>query len=94
MIHRRATGTKLISERTKAGLASARARGRNGGAPFKMIAAKLRLAMASMGQPKTKTKIADLCRELKITRQTLYRHVGPDGTIREDGRNVLHGKRR
>jgi DNA invertase Pin-like site-specific DNA recombinase len=30
----------LISERTKAGLASARARGRKGGAPFKMTAAK------------------------------------------------------
>jgi DNA invertase Pin-like site-specific DNA recombinase len=83
---------ELISERTKAGLASARARGRNGGAPFKMTAAKLRLAMASMGQ--RKTKIADLCRELKITRQTLYRHVGPDGTIREDGHKLLHGKRR
>jgi DNA invertase Pin-like site-specific DNA recombinase len=32
----------LISERTKAGLASARARGRKGGAPFKMTAAKVR----------------------------------------------------
>ena len=30
----------LISERTKAGLASARVRGRKGGAPFKMTAAK------------------------------------------------------
>lgn len=42
---------ELISERTKAGLASARARGRSGGAPYKMTAAKLRLAMATMGQP-------------------------------------------
>lgn len=40
---------ELISERTVAGLASARARGRNGGRPFKMTAAKLRLAMAAMG---------------------------------------------
>src|ERR1700722_20316468 len=32
---------ELISERTKAGLASARARGRNGGRPYKMTAAKL-----------------------------------------------------
>ncbi len=37
---------ELISERTVAGLASARARGRVGGRPFKMTAAKLRLAMA------------------------------------------------
>jgi len=44
----------LISERTIAGLASARARGRNGGAPYKMTPAKLRLAMASMGQRETK----------------------------------------
>jgi DNA invertase Pin-like site-specific DNA recombinase len=47
----------LISERTKAGLASARARGRKGGAPFKMTAAKVRLAMAAMGQKETKVRI-------------------------------------
>jgi DNA invertase Pin-like site-specific DNA recombinase len=81
---------ELISERTKAGLASARARGRKGGAPFKMTAAKLRLAMATMGQ--TGTNVGDLCQELGITRQTLYRHVAPDGTLREDGRKLLNAK--
>ncbi|MDQ3232467.1 MAG: recombinase family protein [Pseudobdellovibrionaceae bacterium] len=81
---------ELISERTKAGLASARARGRKGGAPFKMTLAKLRLVMAAMGQPET--NISDLCRELGVTRQTLYRHVGPDGSLRDDGRKLL-GKR-
>ena len=45
---------ELIAERTRAGLAAARARGRKGGAPFKMTPAKLRLAMAAMGQPETK----------------------------------------
>ena len=35
---------ELISERTVAGLVSARARGRKGGRPFKMTAAKVRLA--------------------------------------------------
>ena len=40
---------ELISERTHAGLASARARGRKGGRPYKMTPAKLRLAMAAMG---------------------------------------------
>jgi DNA invertase Pin-like site-specific DNA recombinase len=78
---------ELISERTKAGLASARARGRNGGAPFKMTAAKLRLAMSAMGQ--VETHVGDLCRELGVTRQTLYRHVGPDGALREDGQKLL-----
>jgi DNA invertase Pin-like site-specific DNA recombinase len=78
---------ELISERTKAGLASARARGRKGGAPFKMTPAKVRLAPGTMGQPKT--KVADLCRELGVTRQTLYRHVSPEGALREDGRKLL-----
>lgn len=54
----------LISERTLAGLASARARGRKGGAPRKMTSAKLRLAMASMG--KRETVISELCKELGI----------------------------
>ena len=78
---------ELISERTKAGLASARARGRSGGAPYKMTTAKLRLAMAAMGQ--VETKVGDLCKELGITRQTLYRHVAPDGNLRNDGRRLL-----
>lgn len=78
---------ELISERTVAGLASARARGRQGGRPFKMTAAKVRLAMASMGQPET--KVSDLCRELGITRQTLYRHVSPKGELRPDGAKLL-----
>jgi DNA invertase Pin-like site-specific DNA recombinase len=60
---------ELISERTVAGLASVRARGRKGGQPFKMTSAKLRLAMAAMGQPET--IVGNLCKELGITRQTL-----------------------
>jgi DNA invertase Pin-like site-specific DNA recombinase len=68
---------ELIAERTRTGLASARARGRTGGRPYTMTPAKLRLAMAAMGKPET--KVSDLCAELGITRQTLYRHVGPDG---------------
>jgi DNA invertase Pin-like site-specific DNA recombinase len=78
---------ELIAERTVAGLASARARGRKGGRPFKMTAAKLRLAMAAMGQPET--KIGDLCQELGVTRQTLYRHLSPKGELRSDGERLL-----
>jgi DNA invertase Pin-like site-specific DNA recombinase len=78
---------ELISERTVAGLVSARARGRTGGRPFKMTAAKLRLAMAAMGQPET--SVGDLCKELGITRQTLYRHVSPKGELRSDGVKLL-----
>ena len=40
-------------------------------------AAKVRLAMAAMGQKET--KVTDLCSELAIARQTLYRHLAPDG---------------
>ena len=78
---------ELISERTKEGLKSARARGRKGGRPYVMTPAKLRLACAAMGQPET--KVGDLCQELGITRQTLYRHVCPKGTLREDGQKLL-----
>lgn len=77
----------LISERTVAGLASARARGRRGGRPYKMTPAKLRLAAAAMAQ--ADTKIGDLCAELGITRQTLYRHLSPTGEFRPDGHKLL-----
>jgi DNA invertase Pin-like site-specific DNA recombinase len=78
---------ELITERTRAGLASARACGRVGGRKPKMTAAKMRLAMASMG--KRETNVGSLCDELGVTRQTLYRHVTPDGTLRPDGRKVI-----
>jgi len=78
---------ELIVERTKAGLAAARARGRTGGRPFKMTPAKLRLAQAAMGKPET--KVAELCAELGITRQTLYRFVGPKSELRNDGQRLL-----
>jgi transposase-like protein len=42
-----------------------------------------------MGQPGTNVRA--LCRELGVTRQTLYRHVGPDGALRKDGRKLLPG---
>jgi len=74
----------LIAERTRAGLASARARGRTGGRKPKMTPAKLRLAMAAMGKPET--NVADLCEELGVTRSTLYRHVSPTGKARRDPR--------
>lgn len=79
----------LISERTKAGLQSARARGRKGGRSHKMTIPKLRLAQAAMGQPET--KVAELCKELAITRQTLYRYVNPNGQLRHDGQQLLQG---
>ena len=34
-----------------------------------------------------------LCAELGITRQTLYRHVDPNGRLRPDGEKLLDGMR-
>jgi DNA invertase Pin-like site-specific DNA recombinase len=78
---------ELIRERTIAGLSSARARGRNGGRPYTMTPAKLRLAQAAMA--KRDTKVGDLCKELGVTRQTLYRFVDPKGERRADGTKLL-----
>lgn len=80
----------LISERTVAGLASARARGRTGGRPYKMTPAKVRLAMAAVGHKETKVGV--LCEELGVTRQTLYRNVSPTGDLRPDGEKLLKSK--
>jgi len=78
---------ELIRERTMAGLSSARARGRNGGRPYTMTLAKLRLAQVAMA--KRDTKVGDLCRELGVTRQTIYRFVDPNGELRADGTKLL-----
>jgi len=78
---------ELIRERTKAGLESARARGRKGGRKFKMTKAQVRLAQAAMGKPET--IVGELCGELGITRATMYRYVDPNGKLREHGRKLL-----
>lgn len=57
-----------------------------------MTQAKLRLALASMG--KKETVVGELCKELNISRQTLYRHVAPDGTLRKDGEKLLNFRTR
>jgi hypothetical protein len=56
-----------------------------------MTTAKLQLALVAMARPET--KVGDLCRELGITRQTLYRHVGPNGTLRNDGERLLRQRK-
>lgn len=43
-----------------------------------------------MGQ--RETKVGELCTELGVTRQTLYRHVDPKGTLRPDGEKLLGRK--
>jgi DNA invertase Pin-like site-specific DNA recombinase len=79
---------ELIRERTRAGLAAARSRGRKGGRKFALTQAQVRLAQAAMG--KKETRVSDLCEELGVTRVTLYRYLGPEGELREHGRRVLN----
>jgi DNA invertase Pin-like site-specific DNA recombinase len=70
----------LISERVKAGLAAARARGTNGGRKFQLSKAQVRMVEAAMKN--RDTSVTDLCKELKITRSTLYSYVSPTGELR------------
>ncbi|SFV65499.1 Resolvase/integrase [hydrothermal vent metagenome] len=78
---------ELNRERTIAGLQAARARGRKGGRKFQLTKAQVRLAQASMKN--RDTSVSELCKELGITRPTLYRYVGPNGELREFGKKVL-----
>ena len=55
----------------------------NGGRPYTMTPAMLRMAQSAMA--KRDTRVGDLCKELGVTRQTLYRFVGPRGQLRADG---------
>ena len=82
---------ELIVERTTAGLAAARSRGRTGGAKFKMTPAKLRLAQAAMAN--RDTSVEELCKELGITRTTLYRYVDEKGSLREYGYKLLGSRK-
>ena len=78
---------ELIVERTRAGLAAARARGRLGGRPRKMDVAMLRMAMRAMAERDTKAQ--DLARRLGITTTTLYMYVNGDGTVKAPGQKLL-----
>lgn len=52
-----------------------------------MTTANLRLTQAAMGKPEN--KVAELCAELGINRQTLYHHITPKGEIRPDRKKLL-----
>ena len=74
----------LISERTKAGLASARARGRKGGRGRKFGNAQVRRAgeLLRAGQ----LSVDEICATMGIGRTTLYRYLTPEGDIRPEPR--------
>ena len=78
---------ELIRERTIAGIQAARARGRMGGRKFNLTKAQVRLAEASMKN--RDTSVTELCKELKITRATLYKYISPTGELRDYAKRVL-----
>lgn len=63
----------IISERTMAGLRSARARGRHGGRPKIMTDKKLKMAQTLI-ESKEHT-IKEICKIIGVSRSTLYRHI-------------------
>jgi DNA invertase Pin-like site-specific DNA recombinase len=77
----------VIRERTIAGLAAARARGRKGGRSSAFTPAKLRLAQVALAS--RDTSVAALCEELKVSKTTLYRNLTADGQLTENGKRVL-----
>jgi len=78
---------ELIRERTVAGLKAARARGRKGGRKFALSKAQVRLAQAAMSN--RDTSVAQLAKELGVKPVTIYRYVGPNGELRQNGKRVL-----
>lgn len=78
---------ELIAERTRAGLAAARARGRKGGRPRKMDRATLTMAMTAMANPKAHA--GDIAKRLGITTTALYAYLNGDGSLKTAGQAVL-----
>jgi DNA invertase Pin-like site-specific DNA recombinase len=78
---------ELIRERTHAGLAAARARGRLGGRPRKMTKETLLMAMAAMTDPRSNT--SEVARRLGLSKSTLYEYVNGDGTLKRVGQVLL-----
>lgn len=63
----------LIRERTKAGLAAARARGRIGGRPRLIDERMSQLASGLLSDPSR--SVRDVCSTLGVSRATFYRHL-------------------
>jgi DNA invertase Pin-like site-specific DNA recombinase len=78
---------ELISERTKAGLVAARARGRKGGRRRKMDASTIKMAMAAMKDQKNPAY--EIAKRLGITTTSLYAYVNGDGSLKEAGGKIL-----
>jgi len=65
----------LIRERTKAGLAAARDRGRLGGRPKKLDAKKIELAKKLYAYASKEHIILEICEAVGVSKATLYKYV-------------------
>lgn len=63
----------LISERTKSGLAAARARGRVGGRPSSLTKEQILIVKAALSNPKVQVK--EVAKKLGTSQSTLYRYL-------------------
>ncbi len=80
----------LIIERVNAGLKAARARGKVGGAPFKMTIPKLKTLVALIKDKKL--SISEICQQLDVKTTTIYDYVSPDGDLRDKAKKLIQKK--
>lgn len=80
---------RLIQERTQAGLAAARARGKHGGRKPRH-AEEPRVRMAYTMYVDQHLSVADICQTLRISQATFYRYVGLGRRAAEE-RGESHG---
>jgi DNA invertase Pin-like site-specific DNA recombinase len=78
---------ELIVERTRAGIASAQARGKHCGRPHELSPKKIRLLQRAMR--KREKVVVDFVAEYGISKATAYRYVSPDGELRASAKRVL-----
>ena len=78
---------ELIVERTRAGIAAAKARGKHCGRPSEMTPKKIRLLQKAMG--KREKFVRDFAADIGISKATAYRYAGPNGELRADAKRVL-----
>lgn len=66
---------EIIRERTKAGLASARARGRKGGRPKGLTKEAQVKAAAAVSLYQQKKSVSEICKTLDISKKTFYKYL-------------------
>lgn len=78
---------ELIAERTRAGLAAARARGRKGGRPRKMDRPTLRAIQTLLRE--TDETAQTIAKRFSIGTPTLYTYLNGDGSLKEAGAKLI-----